>query len=174
MHSSPTATRDHATLTPKAPVECARMMKIMQLSQLTMPLRPNSLAIAKGSNPKSTLHLTDQVPMLSLMERNTALNDLQGVVKPSVYDWGEVTPTEIPQHPDVILAADCIYFEPAFPLLQKTLLDLIGENTVCYFCYVKRRKADLHCIKAIRKMFDVEDVTDDPFVDDYRGKNTFL
>lgn len=139
-----------------------------------MSLRTNSLAIAKGSNPQSTLHLTDQMPMLPLMQRNTALNELQSTVKPAVYDWGEATPAGLPQHPEVILAADCCYYEPAFPLLQKTLQDLMGENTVCYFCCVKRRKADLHFIKAVKKMFVVEDVTDDPFVEDYRGKNTFL
>ena len=63
--------------------------------------------------------------MLSLMQRNTALNELQHAVNPCVYDWGEPTPPNLPTHPDVILAADCIYFEPAFPLLLQTLQDLI-------------------------------------------------
>jgi hypothetical protein len=112
--------------------------------------------------------------MLPLMQRNTALNDLQDIVKPSVYDWGQPTPTALPAHPDVILAADCCYFEPAFPLLLRTLQDLIGERTVCYFSCVKRRKADAQFMKAARKVFDIESVDDDPFVEEFRGKNVFL
>lgn len=123
---------------------------------------------------KSTLHITDQALMMPLMQRNTALNDLHDAVKPSVYDWGEATPTDLPAQPDIILAADCIYFEPAFPLLLKTLQDLIGERTVCYFACVKRRKADAHFMKAARKVFDVEVVRDDPFEEDYRGMNSNL
>lgn len=111
---------------------------------------------------------------MDLMQRNTALNSLQDVVKPSVYDWGESTPTDLPAQPDIILAADCIYFEPAFPLLLQTLKDLIGEKTVCYFACVKRRKADAHFMKAARKVFDIETVSDDPFEEDYKGMNSNL
>ena len=135
---------------------------------------PHSLAVAKGCHPKATLHLTDQALMLPLMHRNTALNALQTTVQPSVYDWGQPTPTNLPQQPDVILAADCCYFEPAFPLLLSTLGDLIGERTVCYFACVKRRKADAQFMKAARKLFDVQLVEDDPFVEEYRGLNSFL
>jgi hypothetical protein len=44
---------------------------------------------------------------------------------------------------DVILAADCVYFEPAFPLLIQTLKDLAGQNEKIpdfLFCCKKRRK----------------------------------
>ena len=50
----------------------------------------------------------------------------------------------IPEHlasPDIILAADCVYFEPAFSLLQETLLKLTnGRNVEVYMAYKKRRK----------------------------------
>jgi predicted nicotinamide N-methyase len=43
---------------------------------------------------------------------------------------------------DLILAADCVYFEPAFPLLVRTLCDLVADQeTEVLFCYKKRRKA---------------------------------
>lgn len=100
--------------------------------------------------------------MFSLMQRNIALNNLSAHVIPSIYDWGAPVPSGIPTHPDIILAADCVYFEPAFPLLQQTLKDLIGENTVCYFCFKRRRRADLQFMKVARKMFNVEEVEDDP------------
>lgn len=112
--------------------------------------------------------------MFALMNQNISLNALDTKVKASIYDWGSAVPAEVPQHPDVILAADCVYFEPAFPLLQQTLQDLIGPNTVCYFCFKKRRRADLHFVKAIRKMFVVEDVTDDPEKSVWSRENLFL
>ncbi|KAF2430615.1 hypothetical protein EJ08DRAFT_649432 [Tothia fuscella] len=99
--------------------------------------------------------------MLPLMHINIALNDLESTVQPSVYDWGSPPPAHLPSHPNIILAADCVYFEPAFPLLKQTLLDLIGEDTVCYFCFKKRRRADMHFIKGIKKVFDVREVMDD-------------
>jgi hypothetical protein len=100
--------------------------------------------------------------MFELMKKNITLNDLSSRVSASIYDWGEPTPSQLPQHPDVILAADCVYFEPAFPLLQHTLKDIIGPNTVCYFCFKRRRRADLTFMKTAGKMFDVQEVDDDP------------
>jgi hypothetical protein len=122
-----------------------------------------SLALALA-NPTflPPLHITDQLPMLPLMNTNISLNALSSLVEASIYDWGEGPPANIPQHPGIVLAAECVYFEPAFPLLQKTLQDLIGENTVCYFCFKKRRRADMHFVKKMKKMFDVKVVEDDP------------
>ena len=60
--------------------------------------------------------------------------------------------------PDVILAADCVYFEPAFPLLMETLMELMGDETVCWFCMKKRRRADMRFVKKLRRSFRVEDV----------------
>jgi len=42
--------------------------------------------------------------------------------------------------PDLIIAADCVYFEPAFPLLVQTLSDLADLETEILFAYKKRRK----------------------------------
>jgi hypothetical protein len=102
------------------------------------------------------------MPMLSLMQRNITLNDLTRKVTAVVYDWGTPVPETIihsfkakesQRHPDVILAADCVYFEPAFPLLLQTLSDLLGPETVCYFCFKKRRKADWRFIRQMQKQF---------------------
>jgi hypothetical protein len=112
--------------------------------------------------------------MLALIEKNITLNSLQGIAAPSIYDWGDPPPAHIPQHPDVVLAADCVYFEPAFPLLLETLKNLIGEQTTCYFCFKKRRRADLHFIKSIKKMFHVAQVEDDPDQAIYSRDSIFL
>jgi hypothetical protein len=101
------------------------------LSLLTKPFLtpPIRLAVALGCTLSTPLRITDQVPMYDLMKQNIALNGLDSLVSASIYDWGDSPPATIPAHPDIILAADCVYFEPAFPLLQKTLQDLIGEST---------------------------------------------
>lgn len=112
--------------------------------------------------------------MHPLMQRNITLNALTPRVTASIFDWGTPTPPNLPSHPDIILAADCVYFEPAFPLLQQTLKDLIGEDTVCYFCFKKRRRADLGFVKVARKMFDVRVVEDDPDREVYSRENLFL
>ncbi|KAK5012699.1 Protein-lysine N-methyltransferase efm6 [Cryomyces antarcticus] len=132
------------------------------------------LAVALGCEVTRPLLITDQKPMLDLMKRNVTLNNLHGTVEAAILDWGDAISSRIPQHPDVILAADCVYFEPAFPLLHQTLQDLIGDNTTCYFCFKKRRRADLHFMKAVRKTFDVREVEDDPDRDVYARENIFL
>ena len=76
---------------------------------------------------------------------------------------GDPLPQEVVQEkPNVILAADCVYFEPAFPLLLTTLEELLGicEDAVIYFCFKKRRRADMQFIKNARKKFVVEEIDD--------------
>ncbi|CZT24715.1 related to putative N2,N2-dimethylguanosine tRNA methyltransferase [Ramularia collo-cygni] len=132
------------------------------------------LAIAVGCQPENAIYITDQQTMIPLMQRNIDLNNLGDKVKACVYNWGEQPDSELPSPPDVVLAADCVYFEPAFPLLQQTLRDLIGPSTVCYFCFKRRRRADMHFLKAIKKQFQVEDVKDDPDQPSYARENIYL
>lgn len=112
--------------------------------------------------------------MLHLMETNIELNGLATVVHPAVLNWGEPLPADMPTHPAVILAADCVYFEPAFPLLIATLRDLLGPDSVCYFCFKRRRRADLRFVKMARKAFEVEEIDDDPDAAAYKKENIFL
>ena len=67
-------------------------------------LTVNSLAVAAGCRPTNAVHITDQEPMLALMYRNIALNDVEGRVVASVYDWGSDRPSVLPSTPDVVLA----------------------------------------------------------------------
>lgn len=130
------------------------------------------IAVARGCDTTKPILITDQLPMFPLMQKNIVLNRLSSKVCAVVYDWGTPAPDIIPQlleakepqwHPDVILAADCVYFEPAFPLLLQTLTDLLGPETVCYFCFRKRRKADWRFIKQMQKRFNAKSVS-------YRGR----
>ncbi len=112
--------------------------------------------------------------MLKLMQQNIELNGLSPQVKAIVLDWGEAVPAEISQPIDIVLAADCVYFEPAFPLLLSTLQVLIGPETTCYFCFKKRRRADMRFMKQARKMFDVREVDDDSDRETYSKEQIFL
>ena len=108
------------------------------------------------------------------MQKNIEKNGLSTRVQAQIYNWGEPCPSAVPSQPDVILAADCVYFEPAFPLLLETLKNLIGEHSLCYFCFKKRRRADMHFIKSIRKTFDLDPVTDDTDKELYSKENIIL
>jgi protein N-lysine methyltransferase METTL21A len=65
--------------------------------------------------------------------------------------------------PNVILAADCVYFEPAFPLLLETLSQLLALNpeATIYFCFKKRRRADMQFLKQAQKAFQVNEIPDE-------------
>ncbi|KAI0842486.1 putative methyltransferase-domain-containing protein [Hypoxylon sp. FL0890] len=122
------------------------------------------LAVAKGCAVENPLYITDQVEMHSLMEHNIGLNGLEGKVKAAILNWGEPLPHDIVEFkPDVILAADCVYFEPAFPLLLATLSDLLKlcPSATIYFCFKKRRRADMQFLKKAQKMFKVTEVQDE-------------
>lgn len=119
-----------------------------------------ALAIALENSSTSHIEITDQTQLLALMQHNIKLNKLPSErVSASVLDWGDSSTHD---QPDVLLAADCVYFEPAFPLLLVTMKQLIGSKTICYFCFKKRRNADLHFVKDLKKSFRVEDIMDDP------------
>jgi hypothetical protein len=76
---------------------------------------------------------------------------------------GDPLPEEVvSEKPNIILAADCVYFEPAFPLLLATLQQLLGlcGEAVIYFCFKKRRRADMQFMKNAKKKFVVEEIED--------------
>jgi len=106
--------------------------------------------------------ITDQAPLLGIMRKNVEMNHLESCVTAAELNWGAADPPPDIPRPDVILAADCVYFEPAFPLLAKTLADLADQSTEVLFCYKKRRKADKRFFVFLKKYFSWEDVTDDP------------
>ncbi|KAK5661469.1 hypothetical protein OQA88_11371 [Cercophora sp. LCS_1] len=122
------------------------------------------LTVAKGCTLTSPLYLTDQLEMYELMKHNITLNGLDGCVKAQILNWGEPLSQEIVEcKPDTILAADCVYFEPAFPLLLQTLQDLLELCPVAtiYFCFKKRRRADMQFLKNARKTFQVTEIADE-------------
>lgn len=128
-----------------------------------------ALTIALGCSLHHPILLTDQQPMLKLMQKNISLNNLESRASALVYDWGSRPVPTFPTsagYPDIILAADCVYFEPAFPLLLQTMVDLLGPETTCYFCFKKRRKADMRFIRNMMRKFEVMEIDhEDQIVD---------
>ncbi|OJJ49507.1 hypothetical protein ASPZODRAFT_958567 [Penicilliopsis zonata CBS 506.65] len=133
------------------------------------------LAVARGCDVnQNSIYLTDQKPMLELMQTNIQLNNASSTAMAGILNWGEDLPDFIPTHPAVVLAADCVYFEPAFPLLIDTLQQLLGPESVCYFCYKRRRRADIRFMKQARKVFHIEEIQDDPDSETYKKENISL
>ncbi|KAL8654251.1 MAG: hypothetical protein Q9210_001627 [Variospora velana] len=122
------------------------------------------LALSLHPLHPSQIHLTDRAPILPLLEHNIALNRPRTPTVAHILDWGSpiTLSSTAPFPPDILLAADCVYFEPAFPLLLQTMRELMGTGTVCYFCFKKRRRADMGFVKMARKIFEVKVVKDDP------------
>ncbi|KAJ4267747.1 Protein-lysine N-methyltransferase efm6 [Fusarium torreyae] len=122
------------------------------------------LAVALECTLRNPLLVTDQMEMYELMKHNIELNNLQDKARAMVLNWGEDLPAAVlEQEPDVILAGECVYFEPAFPLLMSTLKALLELNptAVVYFCFKKRRRADMNFVKMAKKSFKVEEIFDE-------------
>jgi len=108
------------------------------------------------------------------MRHNVLLNELSSNVTASVLNWGEPLADCFPR-PDLILAADCVYFEPTFPLLVQTLSDLVVDEKIeVLFCYKKRRKADKRFFGLLKKKFTWTEVMDNPDRETYSREQISL
>ena len=150
-------TTDYALLT----------VNISFLSIVLAILAPTTYSLVIGHKHPHlarSIYISDQEVMLHMMKKNIELNNAGSTVKACVMDWGNPLSAStgpdnesIPK-PDLILAADCVYFEPSFPLLEQTLKDLVVDDAVCIFCYKERRKADRRFMSRIRKLFSTEEL----------------
>ena len=133
----------------------------------------SGLALAKKQKD-ATVWLTDQAQMIPLMQVNIALNNLGERVHATVLDWGSQLEPQF-KDVDLILAADCVYLEKAFPLLEKTLLDLTASKDIpILMAYKRRRKADRLFFKAIRKNFVVNELQNFPEYEQFHRESVFL
>ena len=130
-------------------------------------------------------------PLIPIMKRNILLNGLQSHVTAIELDWCVcylilkfIAPRftralfqfyliivrakpipELPQPPDIVLAADCIYLEATFPLLVSTLVALVptppGRAPEVLLSYKKRRKADKRFFALLKTHFTWSSVVRD-------------
>ena len=74
-------------------------------------MRTSGLQTKRKSSLESVRCLAELRCLLELMEENAVLNVSTPNLRMAEYDWGEM-PREVPvAEADVILAADCVYFE---------------------------------------------------------------
>ncbi|KAG0267745.1 hypothetical protein DFQ27_008390 [Actinomortierella ambigua] len=123
--------------------------------------------------PGATVHITDQIPMMPIMEANLQLNGLQQSTKALELNWGEPKPEDAPI-PDVILLADCVYHEVAFQPLVQTLKDYSTRETCILLAYKKRRKADKRFFTLLRKHFDCVEIKTYPDYTIYSRAGVYL
>lgn len=124
--------------------------------------------------PDLKCYITDQIQMIPLMDGNIKINKLESRVFAKELNWGEPLPAFC-EDIDLILAADCVYLEQAFPLLEDTLLRLTeGKEVPILMAYKKRRKADKRFFLSIKKRFAVTTITDFPEFEDFRRDNVHL
>ncbi|KAI9739434.1 MAG: hypothetical protein M1818_005122 [Claussenomyces sp. TS43310] len=143
---------------------CRQSLKEAKILELGAGGGVTGLAVTIGCSVALPSYITDQENMMPLMKQNVALNELSSRVQPLVLNWGDPLPKAIRNDPPThILAADCVYFEPAFPLLMQTMTSLLEltPDAVIYFCFKKRRRADMQFLKTARRRFHVVEVEDD-------------
>ncbi|KAG8218339.1 putative methyltransferase-domain-containing protein [Butyriboletus roseoflavus] len=116
--------------------------------------------------------ITDRAPLVDIMQANVKLNQLQSSIIVSELDWAAAPPPEIPR-PNLILAADCVYFEPAFPLLVETLSELAtgaNGNTIL----LQEETKDKRFFILLKKEFSWKEVEDDPSRERYGRESISL
>jgi len=132
------------------------------------------VGLVSGALGAEAVWITDQAPLVDIMRHNVLLNELSSNVTASVLNWGEPLADCFPR-PDLILAADCVYFEPTFPLLVQTLSDLVVDEKIeVLFCYKKRRKADKRFFGLLKKKFTWTEVMDNPDRETYSREQISL
>jgi len=138
--------------------------------------------LSRSDQPK-LVTVTDMEDMMGVLRANVEMaRPPSGTVKVEAINlhWGEPLATSIIAHPPtLLLLADCVYYEPAFPLLVQTLQDLINlhshpEDIDILFCYKKRRKADKKFFKLAQKVLSWSEVDDDPFREQYKRDSLYL
>lgn len=142
---------------------------LTNMSSLAIALRLRQTAPAGHMLPAmpTRIDLTDGLDTLvPMLQQNISLNfppekssDIS--INSHQFSWGEPPNSTLPLEPDVVLAADCSYLEQSFRPLLITLTDLMGPETVLWFCYEKRRRRDRGCLKMLSKAFHVLPVSGD-------------
>ena len=141
---------------------------LTNISSLAIALRLKQTAPAAHAMPAvpTRIDLTDGLDALvPMLQQNISLNfppepsDIS--INSYQFSWGEPPNSDLPLEPDVLLAADCSYLEQSFRPLLITLTDLIGPETVLWFCYEKRRRRDRDFLKMLSKAFNVLAVSGD-------------
>jgi predicted nicotinamide N-methyase len=75
---------------------------------------------------------------VALLQGNAELNSLQDAVNIEALDWTKPIPPELAGPWDVVLAADCVFWEYLFEPLIDTLVQLASKSTRVYISMTHR------------------------------------
>ncbi|ESP03382.1 hypothetical protein LOTGIDRAFT_237692 [Lottia gigantea] len=106
--------------------------------------------------------LPEFLPLISLnIQENKAL--LTGEIKAETLIWGQVSDVMKKTEWDLILLADCIYYEESLEPLVRTMVELCGPRTTILCCYEQRdtgNKPELEkqFFELVRKNFEVSKI----------------
>ncbi|XP_045168423.2 protein N-lysine methyltransferase METTL21D-like isoform X2 [Mercenaria mercenaria] len=108
--------------------------------------------------------ITDLEEFVPLMQLNIDTNKhlCRHPVQAKELKWGSELKREF-SHVDIVLVADCIYYEESLEPLLKTLDDLCGNDTCIYCCYEERttdNKPELQrkFLHMVEKIFSVKKI----------------
>eukprot|EP00326_Haptolina_ericina_P039715 CAMPEP_0181232462 /NCGR_PEP_ID=MMETSP1096-20121128/35745_1 /TAXON_ID=156174 ORGANISM="Chrysochromulina ericina, Strain CCMP281" /NCGR_SAMPLE_ID=MMETSP1096 /ASSEMBLY_ACC=CAM_ASM_000453 /LENGTH=267 /DNA_ID=CAMNT_0023326757 /DNA_START=287 /DNA_END=1090 /DNA_ORIENTATION=+ len=106
------------------------------------------------------VYLTDLLPLVPLLARNAALNDVVDRVVTCELEWGaEEVPDELRSTPvDIILGSDITPFVQTLPHLRHSILQCSAEHTVVLLSH--RDRGDVkHLLEAFEEGFECEEVS---------------
>lgn len=134
-------------------------IKILELGAGTGIVGIQAAVIDKRHN----VILTDLPDLVPLMQKNLLenLSKCKGSIRAETLCWGDdVTDRE---RMDVILMADCIYYEESLKHLINTLIDLSDETTLILCCYESRTEGknpqtESLFFQSVQEHFHVEEI----------------
>ena len=114
----------------------------------------------------ATVYATDLEELVPLIRKNIDENtcSMKGSIKGVALKWGAKGDVlGLHRTPDIILIADCVYYEESLHPLIETVRSLCGRDTVVYVSYEDREtdlKVELmkNFFELTRKYFDIKEV----------------
>lgn len=167
--------------------DSARPLYVLELGSGTGLVGLVAGLVARQLAANTHTIITDIDALVPLMAANVELNGLERQVTAATLSWGEPLPAYLTAPApdsdlrvvdclDLVVAADCVYLESAFPLLEHTLLALTDARPglTVLMCYRKRRKGDKKFFRHVAKSFVVTELEHTHRPDHYRQQRTHL
>lgn len=120
-------------------------------------------------------HVTDLEDLVPLLQKNIEANDLKDKASASVLKWGEQKDGVLPEA-DLLLVADCVYYDESLLPLLETIAALSGPDTMVLISYEDRDSEEKQALQQtfwdrLRAQFDVEEVPTDQLHPEYRAQD---
>ncbi|KAL8681829.1 MAG: hypothetical protein Q9186_002061 [Xanthomendoza sp. 1 TL-2023] len=121
----------------------------------------------------------DLVPSTAPKPPSTTSIDFDGLLNPALLLQDDPTECGGQLWPGGMVLAKYLLGSKMTNLQGKTMFvftmqEIMSPDAVCYFCFKKRRRADMNFVKMARKSFVVTDVKDDPDEEVWRREGIHL